>query len=123
MNMLDWLYKRDKVPSVQEALKKGKDMAKKSFEESLNETSDTGKITIVKPNYTRFLVGTYLDLTHGWMICSAPFDPVTGQIGELQKERAAGDIEVMRERLMIKEVNLGLFSSDPITQEKKEEIY
>jgi len=89
----------------------------KSINEELQEEGP-------KPHFTRFLVGTYLHpVTGEWMIAQAHFDPVTKVIGELVSERAAGDQQVMRERLAIKQVTLGLFEPGAVTQEKKEEIY
>lgn len=74
--------------------------------------------------YTRFMLGTFLDPMNGeWKLAYVAFNPVTGDIGELKTERVAGDAEVMRERLVIKQSQLGLFDGAPITEEKKLEIY
>lgn len=111
--MINWLYSS-----------KGKDMAKNTqIQNMINESTSNEQSSQQQPNYTRFMIGTYLDPVEGWSLGYAPFDPVTKMIGEFKSERCAGDFEVMLERLRIKEVNLGLFSSDPIKAEKKEEIY
>ena len=103
---------------------KGKEMAKNSpVQDAINlSKSDQGQSS-TEPNYTRFMVGTYLDPQHGWMICQAAFDPVTKQVGEMTSEKASGDREVMIERLQIKVVNLGLMQPEVIKAEKKEDIY
>lgn len=77
------------------------------------------------PNYTRFMLGTYLDPVKGeWMLAYVKFDPLTMKFDVVQTERVAGDAEVMKERLVIKQAQLGLFDYKPVEGNGKlEEIY
>lgn len=78
----------------------------------------------VKPNYTRWLLGTYTDpKTQELMLGFVPFDPVTKMTGEFQSERAAGNLEVLLERYMVKQASLGILEQGNFTQERKTEIY
>lgn len=78
-----------------------------------------------KPEFTRFMVGTYLDPVKGeWMLAYVKFDPSNMKCDVVQTERVAGDAEVMKERLVIKQAQLGLFSYQPVQGNGKlEEIY
>ena len=81
-------------------------------------------IKVTEPSYTRFLLGSYVDPVSGeWHTAQVPFDPLTKTVGPVTTERVAGDREIMRERLMIKQVNLGLFESGTFKEEKKVDIY
>lgn len=93
---------------------------------SVDQELPKGADPVVKEevNFTRFMVGTYLDPRTGeWMVAQAPFDPLTLTIGDLVPERVAGNAEVMREKLAIKQVNLGLLEPGAFKEEKKNEIY
>ena len=64
---------------------------------------------------TRFMIGTYIDPVNGqWMLSFVKFNPATGDIGKVQTERVAGNFEVMQERLMIKQMELGLYQAEPV---------
>lgn len=78
----------------------------------------------LEPNYTRFLLGSYTDPVNGeWKTVQFPFDPVTMQVGSPVSERVAGDIEVLREKVAIKLINLGVLEHGVFKQEKKIELY
>lgn len=75
-------------------------------------------------NFSRHMVGSYIDPMNGdWMVASIAFNPATLQLGEIKTERVAGDIQVMRERLQIKQANLGLIEAGSFFEERKTEIY
>lgn len=72
----------------------------------------------------RFLIGTFVcPDTQEWMLGYAKFDPKTNTFGKLQKERVAGDGDVLRERFQIKVINLGMFERDNVTEENAINIY
>lgn len=101
---------------------KGKTVASETTVDASSDSSTSE--TKAQPKFTRFMVGTYIDpVTREWMLAFVQFDPVTKAVGELKTERVAGDYEVMRERLAIKEGHLGLFEPGDFTQENKLEIY
>ena len=91
--------------------------------EALKEATEATQVA--PPVFTRFMVGTYIDpLTGEWMLAYAKFNPLTKQMDVLQTERVAGDREVMRERLTIKQAQLGLYDAAPVVGNGKlEEIY
>lgn len=73
---------------------------------------------------SRYMIGTYIDSTNGeWMLSYVKFDPVTKALGEVKTERIAGDEEVMRERLVIKQGQLGLLERGEASDTVKTDIY
>lgn len=61
----------------------------------------------------RWMVGTYLDpVTREWMLAQIKFDPVTFKVGEIETERVSGDFYILRERLQIKQIRLGLLEEE-----------
>ena len=81
-------------------------------------------VKVTEPNYTRFLLGSYIDPVTGvWMLAQVPFDPLTKSLGTVHTERVGGDHEVLRERLMIKQVNLGLLEAGTFKEERKIDLY
>lgn len=85
-----------------------------SFEEE-KEVETKPEVTL-----TRYLLGSYIDpIRNEWMLGYAKFDPATGTIGKFEKERVAGDFEVMKERLQIKTIKLGLYSPNAVTEEEQ----
>jgi|GEM_PF-6328147 hypothetical protein len=91
---------------------------------AMNDNDSKDAIEQSAPKFTRFLVGTYIDpVTNEWMIAQAPLDPVLKVTGNVTVERVAGDMEVMKERLVIKQGMLGIFEAGEFSQEKKMEIY
>lgn len=88
--------------------------------------SDEAKSLDEVVNFTRYMVGTYIDPLSGqWMLAYVKFNPVTKQLDTIKTERVAGNQEVMRERLVIKQAKLGLFDAAPVLEDenKLEEIY
>lgn len=81
-------------------------------------------IKVTEPNYTRFLLGSYVDpVTGEWMLAQVPFDPLTKATGTVTVSRVGGDHAVMRERLMVKQVNLGLLEAGTFKEEKVVDLY
>jgi hypothetical protein len=90
----------------------------KRSESALGETKSVEVTDTPPANLSRYMIGTYVDPQSGeWMIAEIKFDPATKQVGVISIERAAGDVEVMRERFQIKVVNRGLFSRDPVNED------
>ncbi len=81
-------------------------------------------IKVTEPNYTRFLLGSYVDPLNGeWKLIQVPFDPLTLALGSPTIDRVGGDAQVLRERLMIKQVNLGLLEAGTFKEERRVELY
>lgn len=81
-------------------------------------------IKVNEPNYTRFLLGSYMDpVTGEWMLAEVPFDPLTKTVGPVVSTRVSGDVQVLREKLMIKQVNLGLLEAGTFKEERKIDLY
>lgn len=73
---------------------------------------------------TRFMVGTYNDPVSGeWMLAYIKFDPITKTVGEIKTERVSGDEEVLRERLVIRQGQLGLLDRGESTDMVKNDLY
>jgi hypothetical protein len=83
------------------------------------ETADPVTESITnKPNFTRFMIGTFFDPKDGeWKIVQAKFDPNTLTFGTIDVQRVAGDVEIMRERIDIKIIRLGLLENKDMTEE------
>jgi hypothetical protein len=81
-------------------------------------------IKVTEPNYTRFLLGSYIDPQNGeWMLAQVPFDPLTKMTGKVVVSRVGGDVQVLRERLMVKQVNLGLLEAGTFKEERVVDLY
>ncbi len=84
---------------------------------------ETGTVA-EKPNFVRHMVGTYIDpKNQERMIIHVAFDPATLQLSEVLTERVAGNFEVQRERLMIKQASLGLLDDGNFPEEVKTKLY
>lgn len=113
-----------KLAELTEKVQAGKltvEAAKAEVEKEFPQSKDNGKSNF---NPTRFLVGTYLDPIRGeWMIAQVPLDTKTLVTGPVVTTRVAGDFEVMKERLAIKIVQLGLHDAQDIKQETNTNLY
>jgi hypothetical protein len=98
--------------------------SKKEEDTVATQSSVTPAAEVRSPKFSRNMVGTYKDPKNGeWMICHVAFDPATLQLSTIVIDRAAGNIEVMRERLQIKQATLGLLEDGDFTNESKPNIY
>lgn len=70
-------------------------------------------VELVPSKNTRTMLGTYFDETkQEWMIASAEFDPISGAVGSLKRERVAGDEEVMRERITLHQIRMDFWERE-----------
>lgn len=101
--------KGDKMSKVENAKNKETEQVPASLEE----------VTVAPAvNLTRFMLGTYLDPQSGeWMLAYVKFDPRTMTLGQIKTDRVAGDMEVMKERMLIKQAQLGIYDVGPVADE------